>query len=160
MMKSWTKFLGEKTQSNHRAKGLLGNIFRNENVAFCAPFLHSLQGPRVVWDVLLTSSKNNTSNIGCISKLESNMEIKRLDGCVSIKVGKQHGNQKIGWICYSIKVASNMEMCKVKNQHRFVVCSCELVVFWNIWILDINISCPHDMSHDMAPLGHHSFPLF
>jgi hypothetical protein len=84
-MKSWTKFFRRKNTIESSSQRVVGNIFPNENVAFCAPLLlHSLQGPRVVWDVLfLTLSKNNTSNIGCISKLERNMEIERLDVLVS-----------------------------------------------------------------------------
>jgi hypothetical protein len=53
MMKSWMKFLGEKTQIKSSCQRVVGYIFPNENVAICdALLLHSLQGPRVVWDVL------------------------------------------------------------------------------------------------------------
>jgi hypothetical protein len=109
-------------------------------VAFCAPLLHnSLQGPRVVWDVAfwLWARIIRQSNIGCISKLEANMEIKRLGVLVS-------------------KLQSNMGNLQVKNQHRFVVCSCELVVFWNIWILDITYHA--QMSQD-GPLRSSFFSI-
>jgi hypothetical protein len=59
-------------------------------------------------------------------KVGSNIEIQNI-GCVSIiKVAKQHGN------------------LQVKNQHRFVVCSCELVVFLEHLDCGYNISCLHE----------------
>jgi hypothetical protein len=52
-MKSWTKFLGEKTQSNHhRAKGLLGTYSQTKMRHFVLLFFIACKGPRVVWDVL------------------------------------------------------------------------------------------------------------
>ncbi len=140
--KSWNhgQSFRRKNTIESSCQRVVGNIFPNENVAFCALLLHnSLQGPRVVWDVAfwLWARIIRQSNIGCISKLQANMEIKRLDVLVS-------------------KLQSNMGNLQVKNQHRFVVCSCELVVFWNIWILDITYHA--QMSQD-GPLRSSFFSI-
>jgi hypothetical protein len=46
------KVLRRKNTIESSSQRVVGNIFPNENAAFCAPLLHSLQGPRVVRDVL------------------------------------------------------------------------------------------------------------
>ncbi len=138
------KVFRKKTQLNHHAKGLLGTYSQMKMWHFVLLFFIACKVQGLFGMCFLTLSKNNTSNIGCISKLEATWKSKDWMMCEYHQSGKQHGNLQVKNQHGNLQVKNQHGNLQVKNQHRFVVVPVNWWVFWNYLDSGYNISCPHE----------------